>query len=253
MYIVNWKCISKNSFESCMSQKKIHQALSILSSLPPTTSPPLSIPINDALNWISLYLEHLLEQVQVIEPCNTGLGFDGVDVVAPLQQILISLLDSGRQEREGIGFSAQKKDRSGETYPRTSSPPASAHPNIAVLLHIAQHALDGSIALRVVASSKFAQVALLVVRNEPLSGLDETFLADGRRDALRAGTGAVRVEILVHFVDDVVQGIGEVLHVVVDLRPGPGSRVGVALHEDGLAGACRADAVDGGLVEADDQ
>lgn len=57
-----------------------------------------------------------------------------------------------------------------------------------------------------------------------------------------------------HLVDDLVLRVGQGLEVVVDLGPGPGARVRVALDEDVLGGgAGGADAVDGGLVQVQDE
>ena len=57
-----------------------------------------------------------------------------------------------------------------------------------------------------------------------------------------------------HLVDDLVGGVGERFHVVVDLNPGPGAGPGVAFDEDVLGcGSCGADAVDGGLVEVENE
>lgn len=53
-----------------------------------------------------------------------------------------------------------------------------------------------------------------------------------------------------HFIDDLVFGVGQILHVVVDVDPRPGAGPGVAFDEDVLAGrTCGADAVNGCLVE----
>jgi hypothetical protein len=58
----------------------------------------------------------------------------------------------------------------------------------------------------------------------------------------------------VHLVDNLVLGIGQILHVVVVAGPGPGAGPGIALDEDVLGGgAGGTDTVDGGLVQVEDK
>lgn len=55
-----------------------------------------------------------------------------------------------------------------------------------------------------------------------------------------------------HLIDDLIFGVGESLHVVVGVDPGPGSGPGVTLDEDGVGGTGGADTVNGSLVEVKD-
>ena len=87
-----------------------------------------------------------------------------------------------------------------------------------------------------------------------MSGGSDTLLADGGGHAGGAGTRSIGVEVLVHFIDDLVLWIGQSLEVIVHLCPGPGTAVGVALYKNVLASSTgRSDAVDGGLVEVEDE
>lgn len=140
------------------------------------------------------------------------------------------------------------------TPPRAASPPEGAEPDVAVGLEGVEQARDGRLALVVGAARKLPDDADLAVGLEPLGRAGDALRADGARDARRRGPRAVRVEVLVHLVDDLVLRVRQGLEVVVDRRPGPGARVRVALDEDVLRGSPRGpDAVDGGLVQVQDE
>lgn len=140
------------------------------------------------------------------------------------------------------------------TPPWATSPPERAKPDITVGLKRIEHTRDGRLALVVGASRKLPNDADLAVGLEPLGRAGDALSADSARDAGGRGPRAVRVEILVHLVDDLVLGIGQGLEVVVDRGPGPRAGVRVALDEDVLrGGACCPDAVDGGLVQVQDE
>lgn len=142
------------------------------------------------------------------------------------------------------------------TNPGTGGPPQSTLPDIVVLLHVVEHAGDGRLALVVVAAGKLAEETLLVVLLEPVGGGLEALLADGGADAGLVGAGAVAVEVLVHLVDELVLGVRQAAHRVgvAARHPAPGTGPGVALCRDVLRGGARgADAVDAGLVQADDE
>ena len=93
--------------------------------------------------------------------------------------------------------------------PWSTTPPKSSQPDIGIARHIRQHIRDGTITLIIGAAGKLAEDTLLVVGLQPGGSSSETLGADGGRDAGGAGTGAVGVEVLVHFVDDFVLGVGE--------------------------------------------
>jgi hypothetical protein len=138
--------------------------------------------------------------------------------------------------------------------PGTGGPPLGAHPDVAVLGHVGEHAVDGSLAVPVDAAGELADEALLVVFLQPGGGGLETLLADGAADAGLGGSGAVTVQVLVHLVDNLVLGVREGLQVVVVVGPGPGAAPGVAFDEDVLAGgASGTDSVNGSLVKVQDE
>ena len=136
--------------------------------------------------------------------------------------------------------------------PRATTPPKGTGPDISVLTHVLKHTLHSSPALGVGAARVLAEHTELLVGLEPGSRAADALRTDGGRDALVRGAGAVAVEVLVHFVDDLVLWVLEVLEVVVGDVPGPGAGVGVAFDEDGLAGgASGTNAVDGCLVHVE--
>jgi hypothetical protein len=137
--------------------------------------------------------------------------------------------------------------------PGTSRPPGKALPDISVGLHKVKHVLDSSFASLVGTTSKLADHADLLVVTEPLGSSLETLNTDCCRNTVRRGTGAVRVQVLVHLVDDLVLRVSQCLHVVIDVGPRPGAGPLVALNEDVLSGACSANTVDGGLVEVENE
>ena len=140
--------------------------------------------------------------------------------------------------------------------PRTRRPPNRAPPNIAILREIRQPVLQRTDALGIIPAGKLANHALLAVVLEPLRGSREALAEDGRADAVRAGAGAVRVEVLVHLVDELVLRVFEVDERggVAGADPGPGAGPRVAFGRDVLGGgAGGAHAVDGGLVEVEDE
>ena len=140
--------------------------------------------------------------------------------------------------------------------PRPTTPPEGSGPDVRVLRHASQHALNGRPARRVAAAGILANDALLAMLLEPLGCSGNALGADGGAHAVRVRAGAVAVQVLVHLVDNVVGGVGqaEETGAVAAGDPGPGACVDVAFDEDGLGGgAGGADAVDGGLVEGDDE
>jgi hypothetical protein len=137
--------------------------------------------------------------------------------------------------------------------PGTSRPPLGAHPDVAVVGHVREHAFDGRLANTVDTAGKLADEALLTVGLQPSGGGLEALLADCAADAGLGGTGAVGIKVLVHLVDDLVLRVGESLEVVVVVGPGPGSAPGVAFNEDVLgSGTGGTDTVDSGLVQVQD-
>lgn len=70
-------------------------------------------------------------------------------------------------------------------------------PDVRVLLHVGQQALDGFDALRVGAAGGLADQSLLVVGLEPGGGVGEALLADRGGYAGFGCAGAVGVEVLV--------------------------------------------------------
>jgi hypothetical protein len=140
--------------------------------------------------------------------------------------------------------------------PGTRSPPRSTGPDIRVLLHVCETVLDSRNALGVVAAGKLANEAHLLVVLEPLSRGRQALAEDGAGDALLVGAAAVRVEVLVHLVDELVLRVleGDEAGGVARRDPGPGAGPRVALGRDVLlCGARCADAVDGGLVQVEDE
>lgn len=120
--------------------------------------------------------------------------------------------------------------------------------------------LDGSDALVVGTGANLAENTLLVVVLEPLGSNGETLSTDGGADAGLVGAGAVRVEVLVHLVEELLAGgirrISQVLESVAGaaLDPVPGTRVRVTLDPDVLGRGTRStDVGDGGLVQVVDQ
>lgn len=81
---------------------------------------------------------------------------------------------------------------------------------------------------------------MLAVGLEPGGGRGEPLLADGGGHAGRAGAAAVRVEVLVHLVEDLVVGVRESPHggAVLRRRPGPGAAPGIAFDSDILREIC---------------
>lgn len=138
--------------------------------------------------------------------------------------------------------------------PWTGRPPKRTLPHVGVLSQIIQHSLHGSFALVVVSTRELTDDTDLLVVLEPLSSAGDTLLANGTRHAGLGSTRPIRVQILVHLIDDLVLGILQVLHVVVHIGPGPGPGVRVTFNEDILLrGASLSDPVNGGLVEVQDQ
>lgn len=128
-------------------------------------------------------------------------------------------------------------------------------PLLRVISKVLDGTLDGSLALGVDTGANLAENTLLVVVLEPLRGNGETLGANGAADAGLVGAGAVRVEVLVHLVEEkLASRVGRVREVLegvagAALDPVPRARVRVALDEDVLLrGARRADVGDGGLV-----
>ena len=140
--------------------------------------------------------------------------------------------------------------------PRPSRPPESPKPDIAVLLQIGEPVLERRDALLVVAGRILANDALLLVVLEPLRGALQALPENGAAHAVGVRARGVRVEVLVHLVDELVLRVLEVDErsrvARRDPRPGAGPRI--AFGRDVLLGSARgADAVDGGLVEVEDE
>ena len=164
------------------------------------------------------------------------------------------LVEVGGEEEDEAGAVTWLQAVHVRSPPGTGGPPLGAHPDVAVLGHVGEHAVDGSLAVAVDAAGELADEALLVVFLQPGGGGLETLLADGAADAGLGGSGAVTVQVLVHLVDNLVLGVREGLQVVVVVGPGPGAAPGVAFDEDVLAGgASGTDSVNGSLVKVQDE
>lgn len=147
--------------------------------------------------------------------------------------------------------------------PRPSSPPKRTSPDIRVLGDKVQPALESRDTVRIVTTREFADETLLLVRSQPGGGSLQSVDKDSAVDASSASPRSIAVKILVHLVDQLVArvsegahclGVGQAGRGVLCGRPGPGAGVGVAFGCDVLrCGASGADAVDGGLVELDDE
>jgi len=158
-----------------------------------------------------------LEDVVVVVIAGSARGLEAVDVVSP---------------------------------PRAGGPPEGALPDVAVLLEVVEQALDGGLALAVGASCEFADDALLAVGAEPLGGAGHALRTDGPRHTHVRRAGVVRVQVLVHLVDQLVGRVGQSLQVVVGRDPRVSARPAVALRKDVLRRRARAaDRVDGCLVQ----
>lgn len=140
------------------------------------------------------------------------------------------------------------------TPPGAGSPPESTLPDIGVSLEVLKKTSDSGLADGVGTTGELADDTLLAVGAEPGSGANNALDTNLGGDAVGASTGAVRVKVLVHLVDDLVLGVGKSNHVGVGHVPGPGARPLVTLDEDVLGGgASGTDTVDGGLVEVEDK
>lgn len=140
------------------------------------------------------------------------------------------------------------------TPPGAGSPPESTLPDVRVSLEVIKEAGDSSLADRVGTTGELAEDTLLSVGAEPGGGTNDTLNTNLSGNAGGAGTGAVRVKILVHLVDDLVLRVGKGDHVGVGHVPGPGARPLVTLDENVLgSGTGGTDTVDGGLVEVEDK
>lgn len=73
--------------------------------------------------------------------------------------------------------------------PGTSRPPSRTHPDIRVLSHVVQAALESSNALGIASSAELAKETLELVVLEPLGGSLETLLENGAADAVSVGAG----------------------------------------------------------------
>lgn len=138
------------------------------------------------------------------------------------------------------------------TPPGSSSPVHPSSPDIRVVMEVLELALEGLNALRVGTGGSLTDDTLLLVILKPLGSRLETLSTNGGADTSLVGTGAVRVEVLVHLVDDLVLRILEVLHGLASAAgdPAVGTSPGVTLDKDVLGGSAGlANGVDGGLVE----
>lgn len=117
-----------------------------------------------------------------------------------------------------------------------------------------EEALDGGLALRIGATGELAQDTQLAVLAQPLGGANNAVDTNRGRHAHVRGARVVRVEVLVHLVDELVSRVSQSDQVCVGRVPDVGARVRVALGKDVLAGGAGcADGVNGGLVEVQDQ
>jgi hypothetical protein len=140
--------------------------------------------------------------------------------------------------------------------PWARSPPKRSIPHIRILPHIAQPVLKRSDTLGVISPRKLPNHADLLVVLEPLRRSLQALLEDSPTDALGVCARAVAVEVLVHLVDELVLRIFEGTEggAVAGGYPRPGAGPAVAFGRDVLrGGASGADAVDGGLVEVEDE
>lgn len=127
-----------------------------------------------------------------------------VDVVSPLASDTLAFTpihlvpSSDSQSKKGVIT----------THPRPSSPPQSPRPHVAVLREVVQQALDGRLADAVGAAGELAEDPLLAVGPEPGRGAGDALHADVGAHARRRRARAVRVEVLVHLVHELVLRVG---------------------------------------------
>lgn len=163
----------------------------------------------------------------------------------------------GRQNAEVVSItSARWRLHRSEvsTPPWAGGPPGGAEPDIAVLLHVAQHSGDGTLADRVGTTGELAQESEFAIALQPLCGSLDTLLANGCADAGVRCARTIRVEILVHLVDDLVLGVCQADQVAIHGRPCPGTTPRVSFHENVLRGGPgSSDGVNGRLVEVQNQ
>ena len=110
--------------------------------------------------------------------------------------------------------------------------------------------------LRIVPPRKLTNNTLLLIILEPLSRSLESLFENRGTDACSRSTRAIGIEILVHLVYQFVLWVFQINHTgaVAGGNPRPCASPAVALRGDVLfCGACGADAVDGGLVEVEDE
>jgi len=93
--------------------------------------------------------------------------------------------------------------------PWSTTPPDTTQPNIRILPHISQHIRHSRYTLAICTPSKLPNNTFLASWFEPRGGSLETGGADCGGDTSSGGTGSIRIEVLVHFVDDFVLRVGE--------------------------------------------
>ena len=92
--------------------------------------------------------------------------------------------------------------------PWSTTPPEASLPDIRVGLQVIQQTLDSSLASWVCATSELSQDADLAICSQPVGSSNDTLNTDGGADTSGGCSGRVGVEVLMHFVDDLVQWVG---------------------------------------------
>lgn len=83
-------------------------------------------------------------------------------------------------------------------------------PDVRVVLQMLQQSLDGGDTLRVASTRRLPNNTLLIVCLEPRCCGSYSLGADGTGHTLLVGTRSISVEVLVHFVDNLVGRVLEV-------------------------------------------
>lgn len=165
-------------------------------------SPPFSITLLRSIR---------LDQRVVVSISRATRRLKREDVITPLRQLLA---------HEFSPFSSIQTRR---THPRPSSPPQSPIPDISILREVVQHALHRGLTHAVRAASELAEHALLAVGAQPRGGALDALHPDVAAHAGGGRAGPVRVQILVHLVDELVLRVRQGCEVVVGCVPRPGT------------------------------